>query len=56
MNLKEQIQNYKPYNEQEEKDKETMLKYINTFYDVLTRNNEFGHFTASSWAVNKEIQ
>lgn len=50
MNLKEQIENYKPYNEQEEKDKEIMLKYINTFDDVLTRNNEFGHFTASSWA------
>lgn len=54
MNLKEQIENYKPYNEQEEKDKGTMLKYINTFDDVLTRNNEFGHFTASSWVVNKE--
>lgn len=54
MNLKEEIENYKPYNEQEEKDKEVMLKYINTFDDVLTRNNEFGHFTASAWAVNKE--
>lgn len=54
MGLKEQIENYKPYNEQEEKDKEVMLKYINTFDDVLTRNNEFGHFTASSWVVNKE--
>lgn len=54
MNLKEQIENYKPYNEQEEKDKQTMLQYINTFDDVLTRNNEFGHFTASSWVVNKE--
>ena len=54
MNLKEQIQNYNPYNEQEEKDKQTMLKYIDTFDDVLTRNNEFGHFTASAWAVNKE--
>ena len=54
MNLKEQIENYEPYNEQEAKDKETMLKYINTFEDVLTRNNEFGHFTASSWVVNKE--
>ncbi len=54
MTLKEQIENYKPCNEQEEKDKEIMLKYINTFDDVLTRNNEFGHFTASSWAVNKE--
>ncbi len=54
MNLKEQIEKYKPYNEQEEKDKQTILKYIDTFDDVLTRNNEFGHFTASSWVVNKE--
>ena len=54
MNLKEQIESYIPYNEQEEKDKQTMLKYINTFDDVLTRNNEFGHFTASSWVVNEE--
>lgn len=54
MKLKEQIENYKPYNKQEEEDKQLMLKYINTFDDVLTRNNEFGHFTASSWVVNKE--
>ena len=54
MSLKEQIENYVPYNEQEEKDKQTILKYINTFDDILTRNNEFGHFTASSWCVNKE--
>ena len=54
MSLKEQIENYIPYNEQEEKDKQTMIKYIDTFDDVLTRNNEFGHFTASSWVVNKE--
>ncbi len=54
MNLKQQIQNYKPYNEQEEKDKQTILKYMDSFEDVLTRNNEFAHFTASSWAVNPE--
>lgn len=52
--LRKDIEDYKPYNEQEEKDKQTMLKYINTFDDVLTRNNEFAHFTASSWVVNKE--
>ena len=40
MNLREQIEKYKPYNEQEEKDKEMMLKYIDTFEDVLTRKNE----------------
>ena len=31
-----------------------MLKYIDTFEDVLTRNNEFGHFTASAWTLNQK--
>ena len=53
LNLKEQIEQYIPYNEQETNDKHVMLQYINKFDDVLTRKNEFGHFTASSWAVNK---
>lgn len=52
--LRKQIENYIPYNEQEEKDKEVILKYMDTFDDVLTRTNEFGHFTASAWVVNKE--
>lgn len=54
MKLKNEIENYIPYNEQEEKDKEIMLRYLDTFDDVLTRNNGLGHFTASSWIVNKE--
>lgn len=54
MNLKEQVENYKPYNEQEEKDKEMMIECINTFEDVLTRENKICHFTASNWIVNKE--
>lgn len=54
MNLKEQIKNYIPYNEQEDCDKKIMLKYLNTFDDVLTRDNELGHFTASAWVMNKE--
>ena len=53
MNLKEQIEKYEPYNEQEEKDKQIMIKYMDTFEDVLTRDNEFGHFTASAWVVNQ---
>ena len=52
--LRIQIENYKPYNEQEERDKHLMLKYMDTFDDLLTRENEFAHFTASIWAVNKE--
>lgn len=53
MNLKKQIDDYLPYNEQEEKDKEVFLKYINFFDDVLTRDNEFGHFTGSAFVVNQ---
>ncbi len=48
------IKNYVPYNEQEEKDKEVMLKYLKDFSNVYTRENEYGHFTASSWIVNKD--
>lgn len=54
LKLEEQIKNYKPYNDQEAKDKEVMLSYLNTFDNILTRENEYGHFTASSWTVNKE--
>lgn len=54
IDLQKKIEKYKPYNEQEEKDKQTMIRYINTFDNILTRENEFVHFTASSWAVNKE--
>ena len=54
MNIKEQLEKYIPYNEQEESDKKLMLEYINTFDDVLTRENKMCHFTASSWIVNKD--
>lgn len=54
MNLKKEIENYVPYNEQERCDKELMIEYINTFRDVLTRENKMCHFTASNWIVNKE--
>ncbi len=52
--LKEQIENYIPFDEQEERDKEQFLEFINKFDDVLTRDNVFGHFTASAFVVNKE--
>lgn len=54
MNLKEKIENYIPYDEQEERDKEQYLNFIDKFDDVLTRNNVFGHFSASAFIVNKE--
>ena len=54
MDLKKEIENYIPYNEQEEIDKKYFLDFIDKFDDVLTRNNQFGHFTASAFVVNKE--
>ena len=52
--LKEQIEKYMPFDEVEQKDKEQFLEFINSFDDVLTRNNIFGHFTASAFVVNKD--
>ncbi len=54
MKLIEQIMNYNPVNEQEEKDKKIMLDYIQKNIDYLTRENEVAHFTTSIWTVNKE--
>lgn len=52
--LKENLEKYVPYNEQEEVDKEVMLSYINNFDNVLTRENQYGHFTSSAFVLNKE--
>lgn len=54
MNLREQIEGFESYNEQERADKEIMLSLIDTYKDVLTRENKVCHFTASNWIVNKE--
>ena len=52
--LKEKIEKYIPYNEQEKNDKKIMLQYLEQFDNILTRENEFAHFTASTWVLNKE--
>ena len=53
MNLKKQLEEYVPVNEQEEKDKEIMLRSFEDFDDVLKRDNEYLHFTSSAVVVNK---
>lgn len=54
MDLRKQIENYTPFNAQEKKEQQVILRYMDTFDDVFTRNNEFAHFTASAWIVNEE--
>lgn len=53
MELRKQIEDFKAFDEQEEKDKESILKWMDTFEDVLTRNNEFAHLTSSSLLLIK---
>ena len=54
MNYIEELQGYRPQNVQEEADRETILAYIRAFPDtVLTRENIFGHITASSMIFNE---
>ena len=54
MSLLYDIQNYKPINEQEERDKEQMLQFMMRNFDYLERENRVAHFTTSIWTVNKE--
>lgn len=52
--LIDQIQKYKPYNEQEQRDKEEMLFLLESNENIFLRDNHQYHMTASAWVVNKE--
>lgn len=54
MGLIEQIKNYAATNEQEERDKEQMLAYMESNENCLTRENAVAHFSTSIWTVNND--
>lgn len=54
MKLYDEILKYKPYNEQEEKDKNLILNCLKNEKDIFTRDNTLCHMTSSCWIVNKE--
>jgi len=54
MNLFEKIKKYKPQNDQEAYDQEQMLSFMQSFDNYLNRENQFAHFTASMWTLNKK--
>lgn len=51
--LREQIEKYIPFNEQEMRDRQVMLRIMDSCDDYLLRSNETAHFTASAWIVNR---
>lgn len=49
-----QIENYPPFNEQEEKDKALILGWISNNENAFSRENTVAHITTSAWVVNKD--
>jgi len=52
MPLYDEIRAYCPWNEQEERDREVMLWYLESAPDSLLRENRIAHFTASAWVLD----
>ena len=52
MELCRLIEEYCPWNEQEQEDKRLIGKYIRENSDILLRSNEAFHMTASAWVTN----
>jgi len=53
MNWIDSIKNYSPYSEQEENDKEIIIRCFDMFDDILSRDNTIMHITSSAFIVNK---
>lgn len=53
MEIKQQLEVYRPYNEQEANDKVIMLQLLDSQSDIFSRENRFAHMTSSAWLVNK---
>ncbi len=51
--LVREIENFKPFNEQEEKDKSEILRYISQADNVLVRDNKNAHITVSAWLLDE---
>lgn len=52
--LVKRLEEYQPFNEQEEKDKPLILNWIRNQEDAFSRENKVAHITASAWVVNKD--
>ena len=51
--LIEQLLVYIPYNEQEEKDRDEILRWLDDDADIFKRRNAAAHMTASAWVTDQ---
>ena len=54
MSIIQEIENFIPLCEQEEKDKDIMLHFLRTNPDACLRKNTMAHMTASSWIISPD--
>jgi len=51
----EDIENFVPFNKEEETDKKVLIRFIRDNPDYLLRTNPIGHFSSSAWIVNEDF-
>ena len=54
MDIREEIRRYRPYNEQEARDRELILTALETQENIFLRENTLCHMTASSWITSRD--
>ena len=54
MTLVEALKQYRPWNEQEDRDRAELLRRLQSGENLYTRNNVAGHLTASAWVVSPD--
>lgn len=54
MGLLQDIESFLPFNEQEQKDKEEILRRLRSGENLYTRENASAHLTASAWVVSPD--
>ena len=52
--IRAQIENYRPFNEQERQDKIRILDFLDKNADAYERSNPTAHMTASAWVINDD--
>ena len=52
MSMYDEIARYQPFNEQELRDKQEILRFLERNDDAFLRQNRIAHMTASAWVVN----
>lgn len=53
-NLEKELREYEPFNEQEKRDKELILQWLQSDDEIFTRENKIAHITVSAWIVNNK--